>query len=242
MTDSKDLTPPTKSGKEVIHSIVNGGLSGIPVFGGLSAKLFSLFVVSPYEKRLESWMKAVADKLGADIVRWEDLEGNERFITVFIQCTQAAMRQHHQDKLNLLLNALSNTAQQNYIEEDLESTFVRHIDELTVTHFNMLTFFSENEKELAEIKEYEGLLQSFSENREVQIGREEFRLFCNDLGSRLLVLFSKSMEEFEGVYNPGLLEDHSGEGPMLKVTDLGLKLLNFVKDHKKNDEKEVDKK
>jgi hypothetical protein len=29
---------------------------------------------------------------------------------------------------------------------------------------------------------------------------------------------------------------------MLKVTELGLKLLNFVKDQKKNDEKEVEEK
>jgi hypothetical protein len=210
MINSKDLAAPTKSKKDTVHSFVEGGLSGIPFGGGLAAKIFKRCIVSPYEKRFNDWKNTVTEKLNellsSGLVKWEDLEGNERFLTVFIQCTQAAMRQHHEEKLNLLLNALSNTAQQNYIEEDLESTFVRYIDELSVTHFYLLTFLYENEKNLADINEYEVLLNIFIEDRKVQIGYEEFRLYCKNLEDRLLVRFSSNLGETNDVYEaPALL-------------------------------------
>lgn len=169
MTDSKDIAPTTKGIGDSVHSLVKVGISAIPALtfipvGGLAAEIFNLFVVPPYQKRIERWMNMVTAELDelrrSDLVRWED---------------------------------------------------------------------------------YEDLLKRFSEDREVKVGREEFRLFCNDLGSRLLVRFSRHIGEFEGVYNPGVILREGEDLPMLKVTDLGLKLLTFVKDHKKNDEKEGDR-
>jgi len=238
MTDSKDLTPPTKSIRDTVHSLAKGGISFIPG-GGLVAEIFNLFVVPSYQKRFERWMNTVAAKLDElrrlDLVKWEDLEGDERFVTVLIQCTQAAMRQHQKEKLDLLLNAVSNSAQKSRVEEDMESIFIRHIDELTVEHFVLLTFLFEREKDLSEIKSYEDLLKIFSINRGVQIGNEEFRLFCGDLDSRFLVRFSHLMKEFKG--DPPRMAGYL-EAPYFKVTNLGKNLLTFVKDHKKNDQEE----
>ena len=81
---------------------------------------------------------------------------------------------------------------------------------------------------------YEELLKSFIVDREFQIDFEGFRLCCNDLGSRLLVQFSPQINDIVNVYNPGrmLIQSYDGK-PMLKVTDLGQKLLSFIKSRDK---------
>ena len=63
----------------------------------------------------------------------------------------------------------------------------------------------------------------------VECTKEEFKLLCNDLGSRVLVRFSDAIDDFAGVAREELLAtEASGIGPKVVVTHLGHSLLAFV--------------
>jgi hypothetical protein len=114
---------------------------------------------------------------------------------------------------------------------DLQLLFVRFVDELTPTHFALLGFLAANGDAVAEIETYEALRMFFLSHVTAVPTQEEFKLFCNDLGSRVLVRFSDAIEEFDGIAERELLAtEASGRVTKVLVTDLGRALLRFVQD------------
>lgn len=149
--EKNDLKPPEPSVEDVGHALVKGLISAIPALGGPAAELFGLVIAPPLEKRRNEWMNTVAKKIleleqkqaGFKI---EELAGNQLFLTVVMQSTVAALRNHQKEKLDALQNAVVNTARGIDLEENLQLLFLDMIDSLTPLHLNILGYFSDPAK------------------------------------------------------------------------------------------------
>ncbi|MGP8070202.1 MAG: hypothetical protein ACLP5V_09955 [Candidatus Bathyarchaeia archaeon] len=76
----------------------------------------------------------------------EQLASNQLFLTVVMQSTVAALRNHQKEKLDALQNAVVNTARGIDLEENLQLLFLDMIDSLTPLHLNILGYFSDPTK------------------------------------------------------------------------------------------------
>jgi hypothetical protein len=235
MTPSNLSGTPKSAPADKAHTLVRGLVASTPLVGGFAAEVFNLLFVPPFQKRLESWMHMVAADLDelrhSGLISLEALSNDERFVTTMIQCTQVAIRHHQQEKLDLLRNAVFNTARKKYAKDNFESTFIQYIDQLTPKHIALLFFLWNEESNLQKIKSYEDLLQEFLISYDTSVNREVFGLLCNDLESHFLARFSSSIKGFdEGLYfETALVSEGEESRPMLKVTELGQSFLDFVR-------------
>ncbi|MBX3658790.1 MAG: hypothetical protein KF740_10180 [Ramlibacter sp.] len=106
--------------------------------------MFENLFTSPIERRKEAWLQQLADVVKevesrvADLTP-EKLAHNEAFVTVAMQASQIALRNHHQAKLEALRNAVLNAALPNPPQEDEQMIFLRLIDQLTPWHLKVLS-------------------------------------------------------------------------------------------------------
>ena len=139
--------PKTSTG-DIAHKIVKAGLSAVPLAGGPAAELFNAIITPPLAKRRDKWIESIAEGLkeleekveGFNI---ENLNKNEMFITTVMHATQAAIRNHQEEKLKALRNAVLNATSSNAPEEDLQMMFLNWVDELTSWHLRILKFFDD---------------------------------------------------------------------------------------------------
>jgi hypothetical protein len=73
----------------------------------------------------------------------ESLSKNETFVTTFLHASQTAIRNHQQEKLEALRNAVLNAAMPNALDDDLQLMFLDAIDTLTTWHLRVLSYFDE---------------------------------------------------------------------------------------------------
>lgn len=138
----KDLS---NSVGDYAHSAVKTALAAIPFLGGPASELFSLIIAPPVSKRRDEWMIRIADKLEelckSRMLEPQTLVENELFITTVLQATQSAVRNHQEEKLTALQNAVLNSATGIAIEENVQLMFLSLIDTLTPWHLRVLSFF-----------------------------------------------------------------------------------------------------
>ena len=145
-----DLERPESEKRDVAHTLIKAGISFIPGIGGAATELFSMIIAPPLEKRRNQWLDDIAERLKSlegvvDGFRVEDLSQNETFITVVMHATQVAIRNHQQEKLEALRNAVLNAARPDALEDDRQLMFLNFIDELTPWHLKVLHFFDDPE-------------------------------------------------------------------------------------------------
>lgn len=129
------------------HTTVKAGLSMIPIVGGPASELFSAVITPPLSKRRDEWMDSISTALmelqgKVENFNIENLSENEIFITTVMQATQSAIRNHQEEKINSLRNAVLNSAISIPINEDLQMVFLNLIDSLTSWHLRILKFFT----------------------------------------------------------------------------------------------------
>ena len=143
MAESDINKPPRPNACDAIHTLTKAGISAIPVIGGPVSELFSLVVTPSLEKRLDEWRKSVAETLKVleekvEGFKIENLQGNEVFITVVMEASRIAIRNHQKEKLEALKNVVLNTTLPSAPEEDLQLMFLNFVDSLTSWHLRML--------------------------------------------------------------------------------------------------------
>lgn len=146
-----DLTQqPKPDHKDIAYAIIKGTISSIPIpfAAGIAAELFSLILESPLSKRQEEWTSSLAQELvrlrdTVDGFNLEDLSSNESFVTMTLQATQSALRNHQQEKLDALRNAVLNSSLPSAPEDDLQLIFLNLVDTLTPWHLRMLKLFDD---------------------------------------------------------------------------------------------------
>jgi len=132
----------------VAHTLVKAGISSIPVLGGAAAEVFSLVIAPPLDRRRTEWMHTIADGLKSLEEKLkgfhvEDLSKNEAFISTVLHASQTAIRNHQQEKLEALRNAVLNVAIGKAPDEDVQLMFLNLIDALTPWHLRISRFFQD---------------------------------------------------------------------------------------------------
>ncbi len=219
MNKEKRIRRPVRSSPDIAHHILKATLSTIPVVGGAAAELFSTVIAPPIVKRRDDWLNSIAEELKSLEDRFEtfkvtSLSQNEVFISTFIRGTQGAVRNHSEEKLEALRNAVLNTAlEEKPIDYVLEITF-NLIDKLTPLHIKLLKFFSifpcrvvaklemerDDDYQIYEehIIEYDELIQRLFPNEQLNFWRKaiieletEELIKINDIESESMMLHSK---------------------------------------------------
>ncbi len=135
------ITPPTEANAD---KVLNGikALSGtVPVIGSLIPWLIDIVVKPPLLKRHDAWMRIVSTSINDLNKSIDELQNNPRFITILIQATQIAVRNHEEEKLNALHNAVINSIQTPNYPETQQVLFLNYIDGFTEWHILILKFF-----------------------------------------------------------------------------------------------------
>lgn len=135
------------SSKDVVHSLVKGGLGTIPVIGSLAAEVFGLLVTPPLDKRRAEWMNEVAQKL-KDLeikkeINFEELQNNDQFIDVVLQATTYALKTSENEKIKAFQNAIINTAVGDTPSGTISQIFLNQLDSFTVWHIKILKFIDD---------------------------------------------------------------------------------------------------
>lgn len=148
----KDLQP---SSGDYIHTISKAGLSSIPLIGSAVAELFNMIISPPLEKRRNEWLINLSSELKeleekVDCFTIEDLSDNDLFLSVVMQATQIALKNHQEEKLHALRNAIINTALNINIDEVKQLMFLNMINDLSVWHLKILHYFGNPNKRFDE--------------------------------------------------------------------------------------------
>jgi hypothetical protein len=223
--------PHEEIGSEVAVALVKGAIQAVPLAGGLLAEVVNLFV-NPAERRKERWLMEVSaaiEKLQKELgLIPEALQKDERFISFLYQATQIALRNHREEKIRALRNALEATAKKDIPEEDTAFQFLRFVDELSVIHLRVLGSLNKHAEQFARLGKLEQVLSQFEQYLGASIERAHFRAVIKDLESRSLILAVdvEDLPEF-ATGQDALLAESSGLKP-LGVTSLGRSFLKFI--------------
>lgn len=200
-----DLTKPEASSGDIIHSVTKIGLSVIPIFGGPAAEIFSAVIAPPLAKRRDKWMCSIVkefEKLQQkfDGFSIDSLFQDEAFLTVLLNATQIAIRNHEEEKLTMLKNAVMNTALSSDTDDDKKIFFINMSDGFTAHHIRILKFIHDPNSWLKE--------NNYKENIEEMGSIENLRLSANG-------------EPLYGDSDPSLVEE--GFKPYLDINIMNYK-------------------
>lgn len=138
---------PTESAGDRLHQVVQAGLSAIPVAGGPAAVAFSSLVKMPIQRRWKAFFEDVVQRLDrleqTDRVKLDDLCGNDEFVSTVMQASQVAVRNHQQEKIDALRNAILNAALGQAPEDAKREMFLALIDSFGVWHLRALAFLGD---------------------------------------------------------------------------------------------------
>jgi hypothetical protein len=139
------LEVPKPTAADHVHALARAGVAYVPIIGNAAAELFDNIITPPLEKRREAWRESVGQRLleleEREQISIEDLQSNEEFITAATRASQAAMRAHHESKLDALRNAILNSARPGAPSDIFQQLFIQWVDELTVDHLRFLLLF-----------------------------------------------------------------------------------------------------
>lgn len=133
---NKELKPEIA---DVAHTAAKALITAIPVIGGAAAEFFSAIVVPPLSRRRDKWIEDIVEGLQTlekqvDGFKIEELSHNEMFITTVMNASQTAIRNHQEEKLEALRNAVLNAALPNPPDDDLQLMFLNFVDTFTPWH------------------------------------------------------------------------------------------------------------
>jgi hypothetical protein len=147
MKNKNKSTLPKQTAGDVVHAVVKGAISGIPIpiAGGVAAEIFGLVLAPPLSKRRDAWFQSLAERLKGVEARLESLGENPAFVTTVLQATQIALRTHQEEKLEALRNAVVNSTSGQVLEDDKRAVFLNLVDTFTPTHLRIVKYFQNRE-------------------------------------------------------------------------------------------------
>lgn len=221
---------PKSTTKDTIHTLTRARISLLPVIGSPATELFNLIIIPPLNKRREEWMESVATGLnelektvkGFSVERLSD---NPMFLTIVSHATYVAIRNHEEEKLLALKNAVINTALTTSPDEDIRLMFINFVDSLTPRHLKILKLLHDPSRVLAE----RGLEQpSWTSGSILRLIKYTY----SELGNRDDFLNQICRD----LYNHGLIVTDSfgvGVGDFLvqRTSPLGNQFIDFISSH-----------
>jgi hypothetical protein len=147
--ETEILKMPKQRSGDILQAAAKAGLSAIPVVGGPLAELLGLVIAPRLNKRRDEWLETLAERLveleeKVKEFKMPNLSTNEMFITTFTYALTIAVRNHQEEKIEALRNAVLNTALLTSTEEeDLHLMFLNFVDVFTPWHIRILVFFND---------------------------------------------------------------------------------------------------
>lgn len=133
---------PRETTGDDVHRAARAALSAIPFVGGAAMELFNRVIVPPVQRRREAWLNDLAERVSAlereGRVKVEDLQNNDQFVSTVMQATEVAVRNHQQEKIDALRNAVLNTALGQSPEDAKRDMFLGFVDMFSVPHLRIL--------------------------------------------------------------------------------------------------------
>ena len=228
---TQELEAPLDEGEGRDLMVVKIALGFVPWVGGALAEVVG-HLNNDLARRQEFWMVQVSEAINTLQKRSgltvDELMKNEAFTSFLLQATPIALRSHQNAKISTLKNALASVASSKFSDEDLAFQFLRYIDELTVSHVNILHVISNKADAFREVK---SMQQAFEYLRQEEFGDISpliARTYLRDLDARGLVnaIDLEDLPDFESraVY---IAAEQSDRHP-LQLTELGERFLAFV--------------
>ncbi len=144
--DPAEFDPDIEPDSEKLNRLGKLVLGSVPVAGPVISEVFASIFESPLARRRTEWMYKVTEVLNelmdSGVLTEKDLQQNEVFVSTVSQACTIALRNHQEEKLCALRNAVKNTALTTCPEEDFRQLFLNFIDVCTVTHIRLLHLFA----------------------------------------------------------------------------------------------------
>lgn len=130
---------PDTSGTEMIAAMADMYLGLIPFVGSSMGKAVTYFAQQRVNERMQVFYTAVVDKL-------KDLQGQvtdgfwktDSFVTMLLNCADAAVRTHNPEKFEALTNMAVNAALPGVPDDELRHMFVRMLADFSEMHLRLL--------------------------------------------------------------------------------------------------------
>jgi hypothetical protein len=215
---------PKPSHGDIAHTLVRAGISAVPIVGGSANELFSSIITPPLTKRRDEWVHSIAIRLielekTVDGFSIDDLSKNEIFITMVLHATSVAIRNHREEKLKALRNAVINSALPNPPEEDLQVMFINTIDLLTPSH--LLVLFRHDDPTIyngKSVLDHSRMSVQISDKFPEFIGKEDF------LTQIIKDLYSHGLIQTDSQ----LMALNAGEFMLSRKTILGTQFIQYI--------------
>ena len=231
---SQNRRVPRRTRADAVHAGIRGGLQAIPIVGGLAAEVFQALIAPPLERRRDEWMAQIAQDLEDITTRGGPsaaaLLQDESFVTMFVQATQIAVRNHHKEKTEALRAAVSNSATAPDLRDDLHLSFIRYVDELSPSHIILLRVLLQRHPEVSSAKSYEDLYNACVGLLPFSPSRDVFKMLVLDLQTRGLIRISGDIDDFDDIYHADAIitEETRDDLPRLLVTEVGRAFIEFT--------------
>jgi len=207
---------------------------GVALLSGPITDLIKLILPTTFETRKEEWCEVITsavENLKEEMKDIQERIKSEAFRTVFVKASLIAMQNHQQDKLIALRNAVVNNIKGIDIDIDFQLIFLEYIDTLTPSHLNLFKFLCDNKEKISDVESYRELHEQYQLSLGITISNDDFRVLLHKLVQENLIKISPSINDFQDVYEAtniiALREDYE-KLPMLRITDVGIKFLQFV--------------
>ena len=196
VTEADSRAPfPERSALDHADSAARALVSVIPGVGGPTAKLLDIVIAPPLEQRRRDWFRGLADRLDrlerkVERISVESLRDEEAFITAVTTASTIAIRNHDEEKLAALQNAVVNVALRTEPDVEIQAVFLSLVDYLTPLHMQLLRFF---EHPRAFVERSRRDTAGARTTREIalrvlpDLPAEAYDLLCRDLENRGLV-------------------------------------------------------
>lgn len=147
--DTDALDPAIEPESEKFHRLARVTLGALPIAGAPLLEVFNSVLESPLNKRKTEAMikigEVINDLLDKGVVTLDGLQENDAFISTVSEVCSIILRNHEEEKLKALRNAVKNSALSSCPPDDYRQMFLSFIDVCTVTHIRLLTFLDDPE-------------------------------------------------------------------------------------------------
>ena len=144
-----ETTPPSHSkGRQLAQTGAEMMVNMVPVFGGTIAVALTVALNHKLNERRERWFTELAEAVEELQGRFDgfdpdSLAENEAFVDAVVTATRIVDRTSQREKIEVLRNAVLNSALPAAPDQDVQQLYFALIDDLTPTHMRLLTLLDD---------------------------------------------------------------------------------------------------
>jgi hypothetical protein len=115
--------PPEPPRTDLVDKAIAGGLSSIPLVGGVLGVFYENYMQAPYNRRLQQWQRTMTEVVNELAAKYDALPNEDVLLDALINATRAAQATSQQEKLDALRNAVLNSVAPDAPDTDEQARF-----------------------------------------------------------------------------------------------------------------------